>query len=78
MDAETDGKSLDIKAYKLKQLKEIFPEFFSEGKLDLKRIKEQLTDEEITSPDRYELSWAGKAEARREIQKQTTATLIPE
>lgn len=75
---EIDGKSLDIKAQKLEQLRKIFPEFFSEDKLDLKRIKELLTDEEITSLDRYEISWAGKAEARREIQRQTTATLIPD
>jgi adenine-specific DNA-methyltransferase len=78
MSIEIDGKSLDIKAEKLEQLKALFPEFFSEGKIDLTRIKHVLGDEEITTPDHYELSWAGKAEARREIQRQTTATLIPD
>jgi adenine-specific DNA-methyltransferase len=78
MSKEIDGKSLDIKAEKLEQLKALFPEFFSEGKIDLTRIKHILGDEEITTPDHYELSWAGKAEARREIQTQTTATLIPD
>ena len=78
MNDEIDGKSLDLKAQRLAQLREIFPEFFSEGRLDLSAVKEVLGDEELTIPDHYELSWAGKAEARREIQKQTTATLIPD
>lgn len=75
---EIDGKSLDIKTQKIEQLKEIFPEFFAEGKIDLSRIKQILSDDEIATQDHYELSWAGKAEARREIQRQTTATLIPD
>lgn len=78
MSSEIDGKSLNIKAEKLEQLRKIFPEFFSEDKLDLKRVKELLTDEEIAGQEHYELSWAGKAEARREIQRQTTATLLPD
>lgn len=78
MNDEIDGKSLDLKAQRLAQLREIFPEFFSEGRLDLAAVKEVLGDDELTTQDRYELSWAGKAESRREIQKQTTATLIPE
>lgn len=78
MNDEIDGKSLDLKAQRLAQLREIFPEFFSEGRLDLSAVNEVLGDGEIAAADRYELSWAGKAEARREIQKQTTATLIPD
>ena len=78
MNDEIDGKSLDVKAQKLEQLKEIFPEFFSEGKLDLASVKQILGDDELVKQDHYELSWAGKAEARREIQKRTTATLIPD
>lgn len=78
MSIEFDGKSLDVKAEKLEQLKAIFPEFFAEGKIDFARIKELLSDDELAAPDHYELSWAGKAEARKEIQKQTTAALIPD
>ncbi|HET6975871.1 MAG TPA: site-specific DNA-methyltransferase [Pyrinomonadaceae bacterium] len=72
-----DGKSLDVRHQRLQQLREIFPEFFSEGKIDLNRISQSLADVSA-EPDHYELSWAGKAEARKEIQKQTTATLIPD
>lgn len=78
MNDEIDGMSLDLKAQRLAQLQEIFPEFFSEGRLDLSAVKEVLGDDELATADRYELSWAGKAESRREIQKQTTATLIPD
>lgn len=78
MSIEIDGKSLDVKTEKLNQLKELFPEFFSEGKIDIARVRQILGDDEIAGQDHYELSWAGKAEARREIQRQTTATLLPD
>jgi adenine-specific DNA-methyltransferase len=77
MNGEIDGQSLDVKAEKLEQLRELFPEFFSEGRLDLSAVREVLGDDELASPDHYELSWAGKAEARREIQKRTAATIVP-
>jgi adenine-specific DNA-methyltransferase len=78
MNGEIDGQSLDVKAEKLEQLREVFPEFFSEGRLDLSAVREVLGNDELASPDHYELSWAGKAEARREIQKRTSATLVPD
>lgn len=73
-----DGKSLDITAEKIVQLRALFPEVFSEDKIDFARLKETLGEETFVLGEHYELSWAGKAEARREIQKQTTATLIPD
>lgn len=75
---EIDGKSLDVKAEKLERLKEIFPEFFADGKLDLARVEQLLGDDIVAAPDRYELGWAGKPDARREIQRRTTATLLPD
>ncbi|MCZ2390337.1 MAG: site-specific DNA-methyltransferase [Acidobacteria bacterium] len=78
MNGEIDGLSLDVKAEKLDQLKEIFPEFFSEGKLDFAAVKEVLGDDQLASPGHFELSWAGKGDARREIQKRTSATLVPD
>jgi len=73
-----DGNSLDVKQVKIDELKQLFPEMLTEGKIDFERLKCFLADEINTKPDRYELSWAGKQAARREIQKQTTATLIPD
>ena len=71
-----DGKSLDLTAEKLAQLCDLFPEVFSEGKVDFARLKDILGENVIFPNEHYELSWAGKAEARKEIQKQTTNTLI--
>lgn len=73
-----DGKSLDINELKISQLREIFPEVFSENKIDFQRLKQSLGEDVFVKDEHYELSWAGKSEARKEIQKQTTATLIPD
>jgi adenine-specific DNA-methyltransferase len=73
-----DGQSLDITAEKIAQLRAIFPEVFSEDKVDFARLKDVLGESAVFPGEHYELSWAGKAEARKEIQQQTTATLIPD
>jgi len=74
----TEGKSLDVNQVKINELKQLFPEILTEGKIDFEKFKLAFGDEINTKPERYELSWAGKQQARREIQKQTTATLVPE
>lgn len=72
-----DGQSLNLTDERMEQLKQIFPEVFSEGLVDFNRLKDILGENVIFANEHYELSWAGKAEARKEIQKQTTNTLIP-
>ncbi len=74
----TLAQSLDINAERLAQLKALFPETFSEGKIDFNRLRAALGDANASSRENYELSWAGKADARAEIQKRTTATLRPD
>ena len=73
-----DGQSLDIAAEKLAQLKAILPEAFAEGKLDVDKLKLVLGNDVHVGEERYGLNWPGKAEAYKEIQKRTTATLVPE
>lgn len=73
-----DGKSLNITAEKKAQLKQLFPDVFSEDKIDWERLRLAFGEEVFVQGEHYELSWAGKAEARQEIQKQTTATLTPD
>ncbi|QIK59683.1 site-specific DNA-methyltransferase [Dysgonomonas sp. HDW5A] len=73
-----DGKSLDIVQDNIEKLKQLFPNIFSEGKIDFARLKQELGEDVLTKGEHYELSWAGKSEARLEIQKRTTATLIPD
>jgi adenine-specific DNA-methyltransferase len=72
-----DGKSLDITAAILAQLKAMLPDVFSEDKIDFQRLKQALGEDVFVKGEHYELNWAGKTEARKEIQKQTTATLVP-
>ncbi len=72
-----DGKSLDINAELIAQLKAMLPDVFSEDKIDFQRLKTALGEDAFVQGEHYELSWAGKTEARKEIQKQTTATLAP-
>jgi adenine-specific DNA-methyltransferase len=73
-----EEKSLDVSAAKITQLRQLFPEVLTEGKIDFKRLRDVLGDEVAFQNEHYELSWAGKALARAEIQKTTSATLIPD
>ncbi|MEI6747163.1 MAG: site-specific DNA-methyltransferase, partial [Methylococcaceae bacterium] len=72
-----EEKSLDVFAEKLAKLRELFPEVLSEGKIDFKRLQSVLGEEAFFHKEHYELSWAGKSDARAQIQKATSATLIP-
>jgi len=58
-------------------LRQIVPEVISDNQLDLEKLKTLLGDERLAPAEHYELSWAGKAAARREIQKSTSHTLHP-
>jgi adenine-specific DNA-methyltransferase len=72
-----DGKSLDVIKEKIKQLQQIFPEIFPEGKIDFEKLKLALGEKMAPQNERYALTWAGKSDAFRVIQEQTTATLVP-
>lgn len=72
------SQSLDVVSLKMEQLRQLFPEIFTEGKIDIKRLTATLGENVATGRENYELSWAGKADARAEIQKRTTATLRPD
>jgi adenine-specific DNA-methyltransferase len=47
----------------------------SDNQLNLEKLKELLGQERIAPAEHYELNWAGKAAARREIQKTSSHTL---
>ena len=73
-----DGQSLNFSEDKKRQLKQLFPEVFTEEQIDLEKLKLILGEDSQPGPERYVLNWAGKYEAFKEIQKQTTATLLPD
>lgn len=72
-----DGKSLTPQEEKLKQLKEILPEAFSEGKVDWEKLKATLGEDINFSNERYVLNWAGKSDAFKVLQAPSTKTLVP-
>src|SRR3990170_4105273 len=61
----------------MEQLKELFPQIVTEGKIDFDKLREALGDEVDSRPERYSFSWAGKRDAIRLLQTQSRATLVP-
>ncbi|MBE0410354.1 MAG: site-specific DNA-methyltransferase [Anaerolineales bacterium] len=62
---------------RLAELTNIFPEAFSEGKVDFEKLRATLGDLVGDRPERYSFSWAGKRDAIRLLQTPTRATLVP-
>lgn len=60
-------------------LRKTVPEVLSENQIDLAKLKDLLGQDFIADPqEQYELNWAGKTAARREIQKTSSHTLRPD
>ncbi len=73
-----NGESLNITQDNLEKLKQLFPDVFSEGKIDLEKFKAAFTDGINFNNERYVLNWAGKSDAFKTLQIHTTATLKPQ
>ena len=72
-----DGLSMDIESGNRARLKSVFPECFTEGKLDVDKLL-SLCGEYITDDyEKYEFKWKGKSECLRLAQRRSTATLRP-
>ncbi len=69
--------SRDVFGERLAQLRALFPEAFTEGKLDLKKLSLLFGDAATDAVERYGLSWTGKSEAIKNIQTLSTGTLLP-
>lgn len=74
---QLDGKSKDLINENIEKLKEIFPEVFSEGKVDFSKLEEELGLFKEKSDERYNFSWNGKSEAKKISQTPSTGTLRP-
>lgn len=70
--------SEDVLVERMQQLRELFPEAFTENKVDFERLRQALGEEVTEGRERYGLSWAGKSEAVRNIQTPSVATLVPD
>lgn len=72
-----NGESLNIREDNLQKLKELFPDVFSEEKLDWEKLKATFSEDINFANERYVLNWAGKGDAFKTLQIPTTATLKP-
>ena len=72
-----DGLSMDLENTNMEKLKTVFPECFSEGKLDIDKLL-SLCGEYIDDDfEKYKFEWKGKAECLHLAQKRSTGTLRP-
>jgi len=74
-DAET--RSADVVAENIDQLKAIFPEAFTEGKMDFEVLKQLLGGAIDEREEKYGLNWHGKRRARQLALTPSTGTLRP-
>ena len=72
------AQHLDNLSIKLTQLKLLLPEIFCEEQIDFQKFQQLFSDHITSDPERYMLNWAGKSEAYRILQAQTSKTLTPQ
>ena len=72
-----ESKTMDIVAENVGKLKELFPEAFTEGKVDFDALKEVLGTFVDERDERYSFTWNGKSKARMLAQTPSTGTLRP-
>ncbi len=71
------GKSLDLEAKNIEQLKKLFPDIFREDKVDFDALKAVLGEHVEDKEERYNFTWHGKNKARQIAQTSSTGTLRP-
>jgi len=72
-----DGMSMDIEQADRNKLREIFPQCFFEGRLDIDKLL-TMCGEYITDDfEKYEFKWKGKSECLQLAQRRSTGTLRP-
>ena len=70
--------SMDVAEEKREQLKQLFPEVFTEDKIDFDQLRRVMGDWVEPSKERYGLNWHGKADCMKVIQAPSIATLKPD
>ncbi len=67
----------DLPLERQAQLRELFPEAWSEGELDFSMLRQLLGDLGDESAERYRFGWSGKRESLQLLQTPSRATLRP-
>ena len=74
---EIQGTSPEFRTQLAKQLEDLVPEAIADGKVDVQKLKELLSEDAGDTNERFGLFWPGKKRAMRAAQDPTTATLKP-
>jgi adenine-specific DNA-methyltransferase len=70
-------QSFDWNNERLQQLKNLMPDLFTnDGQLNINELKKVINPNLITETERYEFTWFGKSNAKREAFTPTNATLV--
>src|SRR5690554_2985141 len=69
--------SMNLTEHSLEQLKALFPNVFTEGKVDFDALKAELGDHVEAQSERYQFTWAGKEQAKRIATTPSLGTLRP-
>ncbi len=75
--ADTETRSEDIIAGNVEQLAVLFPEAFTEGKIDFTVLRQLLGEAVDDREEKYGLNWFGKRKARQLALTPSTGTLRP-
>ena len=76
-DQDPETKSADLIAGNIEQLQSLFPEAFTEGKVDFEVLKQLLGGAVDDREEKYGLNWHGKRRARQIALTPSTGTLRP-
>jgi len=74
---DPETRSADVVADNIEQLKTLFPEAFTEGKIDFDVLKQLLGGTVDDRAEKYGLNWHGKRKARQLALTPSTGTLRP-
>ena len=74
---DPETRSADVVAENLERLKALFPETFTEGKIDFEVFKQLLGGVVNEREEKYGLNWHGKRQARQLALTPSTGTLRP-
>ncbi|ACF43407.1 site-specific DNA-methyltransferase [Pelodictyon phaeoclathratiforme] len=74
---DPEAQSADILAGNIEQLKTLFPEAFTEGKIDFEVLRQLLGGTVEEREEKYGLNWHGKRKARQLALTPSTGTLRP-
>ena len=69
--------SMDVAQENRARLKQLFPEVFTEDRIDFEQLRRVMGDWVEPGKERYGLNWPGKAECMKIIQAPSIATLKP-